>query len=86
MMVGIGMATGKPIFGRFEIDEPGAVVNYVGEGGRHSRARPSLRQPASSQKPELDAPAKTHHVHCRSWAERLRPSQRRPQDIALDRF
>lgn len=33
-MVGIGMATGEPIFGRFQVDDPGAVVNYVGEGGR----------------------------------------------------
>ena len=32
--VDVGIATGLPIFGHFEVDEVGPVVVYVGEGGR----------------------------------------------------
>lgn len=34
LFIGLGVAAGQPIFGQFDVDEPGTVVYYVGEGGR----------------------------------------------------
>lgn len=32
--IDVAVAAGRPVFGRFAVDEPGPVVAYVGEGGR----------------------------------------------------
>lgn len=34
LFIGLGVAAGEPIFGQFDVDVPGNVVYYVGEGGR----------------------------------------------------
>ena len=39
----LGIASGRPIFDRFEVEHPGPVVVYVGEGGRIPWTRRILR-------------------------------------------
>lgn len=34
LFIGLGVAAGEPIFGQFDVEQPGTVVYYVGEGGR----------------------------------------------------
>jgi len=45
--IAVGMATGQAIFDQFEVDSPGAVVTYVGEGGRIPYTRRLERVAAS---------------------------------------
>jgi RecA-family ATPase len=34
LFIGLGVAAGEAVLGQFDVDEPGTVVYYVGEGGR----------------------------------------------------
>ena len=39
MFMHVGLASGVPIFGHFQVDEPAPVVVYIGEGGKQPYAR-----------------------------------------------
>lgn len=51
--IDVAVASGAPLFGRFEVDTPGAVIAWVGEGGRVPYTR-RLERIARAMGVELD--------------------------------